>query len=138
MPTNKRQGGDANTRRDDDEQRHLRNVVLEEVEAILHKHECGGAIFIGSRNAAAWRFVLPKWSGLTTEAGGIVRIRISSRTPALRAIGDSTMHYVARMRDMCIEGAELFIALFMEAEDRLGGPGSIQHKRGTMKEPTGD
>jgi len=139
MANNLRQGGgDAGTSQDSADQQKLRNTVLEEIEAVLHKHEVGGAVFIASRDSSAWRFVIPKWSGITLEGPGYVRVRISSRTPALKEIADSTMHYVAMMRDMCIDGATLFARLFQQVEDQVGGPGSIEHRRRQMGTTRGD
>lgn len=132
-----KQGGDAGTRRDSDDQTQLRTRVCDELQAVMNKYEVGGCVFIASRESAAWRFVIPKWAGLTIEGPGI-RLRISSRTPALREVADSTMGMVGALRDMCYDAAMLFERLFGQAEQALGGPGSIEHRKLGIIEPEGD
>jgi hypothetical protein len=132
----KKLGGDAGTPRDTDDQRKLR-ALTEELTALMRKHEVGGVVILSSRESAAWLFEIPKWAGLTDEGVGL-RVRISSRTPALRAVADSTMHMVGTIRDMALDVATLFDVLWRNVEDQLGGPGSIQHRRARIIKPEGD
>jgi hypothetical protein len=132
----KKLGGDAGTPRDTDDQRKLR-ALTEELTAIMRKHEVGGVVILSSRESAAWLFEIPNWAGLTQEPRGL-RVRISSRTPALRAVADSTMHMVGTVRDMALDVATLFDVLWRNVEDQLGGPGSIQHRRARIIKPEGD
>lgn len=60
-----RQGGHAETHLDTDDQKHLREVVLEELEVVMRKHKCGGVVLINSFESAAWRYVFPEWGGFT-------------------------------------------------------------------------
>lgn len=120
-------GGDAGTSRDDDEQKRLRHVVLQELENVMKRHDVGGVLFVASREAAAWRFVLPRWGGLVAEQPGMLRLRISGRTPALRQVADWTMHFTCAMRDLCGHAAMALIDLVDNAERQLG-PGNLVHR----------
>lgn len=124
-----------NTDKDDDDQRRLRTVVCQELEDVLHKHDCGGVVFVASKRSSSWRFVLPLWGGIVIEGPGALRVRISSRTPALREVADQTMHYVADMRDMLAQSALMFMQLYDEVVEALGGPDHIEHAPAVMSGP---
>jgi hypothetical protein len=120
------QGGDAGTQKDSDDQRRLRNVVAEEIEAIMVKHDVGGVVFLASKASGAWRFVLPKWSVLQLEGGMRMRFKGTTRTPEGRDLFESTLHYVLCVRDMSRDCAALYADLFRCIEQGLP-PGAIEH-----------
>lgn len=120
-----RQGGEAETHRDTDDQKHLREVVLDELEAVMRKHKCGGAIFINSFESAAWRYVLPEWGGLAHhESGAGIRIRINSKTPDARKVGDATLGFISSLRDFSAQAFKLFDGLW-ETVSKVIGPENI-------------
>lgn len=126
MPTDKRQGGDAGTKKDNDDQRRLRNEVAEEIEAVMHKHGVGGAMFLCSEESAAWRFVLPQWSLLQFDTIGVLRFKGNTRTPRARALIENTLHYIGAVRDMAGECATMYGDLFACVERSLPDS-SISH-----------
>lgn len=99
---------------------------------MLRKHDCGGVVFAASRESSSWRFVLPMWGGIVIEGPGLLRVRISSRTPSLREVADATMHYVADMRDMLGQSALMFMDLYVKVEEALGGKSTIEHRFASM------
>jgi hypothetical protein len=120
------QGGDAGTQKDSDDQRRLRNVVAEEIEAIMVKHNVGGAVFLASKDSAAWRFVLPEWSALQFEGGIGMRFKGTTRTPEGRILFESTLHFLLAVRDMTRDCAALYADLYRCIEQGLP-PGAVKH-----------
>lgn len=114
-----RQGGHAETHLDTDDQKHLRDVVLEELEGVMRKHKCGGVILINSFESAAWRYVLPEWGGLIEEAGGL-RLRINSKTPRAREVGDSTLGFIKSIRDFSAQVFTMFDNVWEMASKAIG------------------
>lgn len=116
-----RQGGDADTHLDTDDQKHLRDVVLEELEAVMRKHQCGGVILINSFESAAWRYVLPEWGGLTGDAAsGGIRLRINSKSPRAREVGDATLGFIKSIRDFAGQVFMMFDGIWKMAEQAIG------------------
>jgi hypothetical protein len=122
------EGGTAGTIADSEAQRRLRYVVALEIQEVMTRHNVGGAIFIASELACAWKFVLPTWAGLRYEGDNGFRVKFSSKTPEGRLLADRTMHLIATMRDMTSNAALIFMNLFDMVEKQLG-PGQIEHKR---------
>lgn len=116
-----KQGGHADTHLDTDDQKHLREVVLEEVEAVMRKHQCGGVVLINSFESAAWRYVLPEWGGLSnqsTDAGMAMRMRIRAKSDPKQA--DATMGFIKSIRDFAGQVHELFDQLWERAVKEIG------------------
>lgn len=113
----RKEGGEADTHLDSDDQKHLRNVVLEEIEAVMRKHQCGGVVLLNSVESAAWRLVLPDWGGLYWMPEGI-RMRIRAKTAPAEA--DATMGFIRSMRDFSAQVFNRFDQLWATAEKALG------------------
>jgi hypothetical protein len=128
----RQQGGEADTHLDTDDQKRLREVVLEELEAVMRRHKCGGAIFINSFESAAWRYVLPEWGGLVDEGAGM-RIRINSKTPDARKVGDATLGFISSLRDFSAQAFKLFDTLW-ETVSKAIGPENIYDRLYDMSE----
>lgn len=121
------EGGDAGTKLDSIDQRWLRYEVLEEIEQVMRKHKVGGVVFVVSKESAAWRYVLPKWSGLRRE-GAHLRARWSGKTPEGRETADVTMHYVGALRDMTGQCALMHMKLWDLLVGQLRSTGgSVEH-----------
>lgn len=69
MPTDPddQQGGAAGTAYDSESQKWLRNKVAQEIEDVMTRHSVGGAVLLVSKEASAWRIVIPNWVGLFRE-----------------------------------------------------------------------
>ena len=116
-------GGDADTHEDTDDQIHLRNVVLQELAAVLQKHNCGGVLFVGSFKSVAWQIVDPQWSGIYVTpvgAGHELRLRIHSKTPEAAKMGNATVTYIKAMRDFSAQAFLRFDRLWEMAKRGLG------------------
>lgn len=79
-------------------------AALEEIEAVLKKHQVGGTIILVSRESAAFRVRYPEWCGIQPqdpdENGGMpVRIKLSSDD---KETSDSSLHCVLSMRDLLV------------------------------------
>lgn len=117
--------------KDNDDQRRLRVTISDELEAVMRKHDVGGAIFLASRDSASWRFVFPPWSGLQPEplpdGGAQLRLRLSSKAPELAS---ATVGMIANIRDMCTDAAEVFGRTFRRARRELEAQGAkVDHVR---------
>jgi len=113
---------------DDDDQMHLRQVVGDELEAVLRKYDAGGVLLLSSRTAAAWRSVFPSWCGLQPDPQAVLRLRINSRTPEAQANADATMHFIAAVREMCSDYANFYGRLWRQAVDALKAQGAeVEH-----------
>lgn len=123
-PWDEKQGGQAGTPKDDAAQRHLRNVVAQEFQALCDKHDIGGAFFLVGKQACAWRFVLPKWSQLMFE-GSNMRLRTKSSTQQERDDRDSTLFLIGMIGEMSGKCAVMFLEIFQNAQKAFGG--SIEH-----------
>jgi hypothetical protein len=113
----------------DNDQNRLRNLVSAELKAVLDKHDVAGVVLVISRDSAAWLTVFPKWSGLQRDPVHGARLRINSKTPEAKAQGDSTMHMIVSIRDMCGEYHNVFGRMFRQARDALRAQGAVvEHK----------
>lgn len=93
------QGGHAGTSRDSDAQKHLRNVIAEEIEHLMHKHQVGGIVLLSSRDATAWRIVLPTWIGLKREGAAGWRFKWKKEEQEVATL---TAHFVLSLRDAAV------------------------------------
>lgn len=108
-------------------------LCVKSLEDVIRKHDCGGVVFVASRESSSWRFVLPMWGGIVIEGVGLMRVRISTRTPALRAVAESTLHYVADMRDLLGQSALMFMDMFEQVESEMKKQGAeIEHSQALM------
>jgi hypothetical protein len=133
------QGGHAETHLDTDDQKHLRDVVLEEIETVMHKYGCGGVILISSFESSAWRYVLPHWGG----SGRGLRLRINSKSPLARQVGDSTLGFIKSMRDFSAQMFTMFDQVWEMASKAIGpenifDSGYDMSEAGKPKPPTPD
>jgi hypothetical protein len=119
-----KQGGHAGTIFDDEDQRRLRNEVAQEIEDVMAKHDVGGIVFLSSQKSAAWRFVIPKWSGLQIE-GSELRLRISTRTSEAHEISNTTVGMALRFFEMSSHCAAMFQAILDQVKDALGATGAL-------------
>lgn len=130
------EGGGAGTHLDSEEQQRLRNVVLEELAAVLRKHKCGGSLFISSFNSSAWRHVVPEWAGLENEVApdgrSGLRVRINTKSPEAQKIADATMGHIGSMRDMCMQAFIRFEAIWKMVVRELGGEENVEYKFADM------
>lgn len=119
----KRWGGDADTHEDTDDQIRLRNVVLQELVAVLQKHNCGGVLFVSSPKSCAWKIVDPQWAGIYTKSVGTgyeLRLRIHSKTPEAAAMANATVTHIKAMMDFCGQAFMRFDRLWQMAKRGLG------------------
>lgn len=128
----------------DEHRRHLEEVVIPELRAVMAKHEVGGVLLLAGREASAWRIVMPAWSGLQLEDApdgsgkAYARLRLNSRTPEARAQSNSTLGMIAHVRDMASDVTNLYGALLRQAKDALKAQGaSVNYVRGLGAYPDG-
>lgn len=100
-----KQGGAAGTAYDSKGQKWLRNTVAQEIEDLMVRHDVGGIILLNSKEASAWRFVIPGWAGLYKEDAGGWRFKWKKEE---REKADLTAHLVLRSRDMAMHVADFF------------------------------
>lgn len=72
-------------------------AVLDELGAVLKKHECGGTVVVVSREQAAWRITFPEWSTVYPEADDRMRVRLTSKNADL---SEASLHALLSMRDI--------------------------------------
>lgn len=127
---------------DSEAQRLIRDQVSGELEAVCKRYDVGGAFILVSKDAASWRSVFPSWCGLQPDPVHVLRLRLRSHTPEERENSDSTMHFVAAMREMCSEYANLYGRIWRQAVDALKAKGAtVEHaswdKRASRIDPLG-
>lgn len=114
---------------DSDDQRLLREVIADEVEAVFKKYDVSGAVMLCSRTAAAWRSIFASWSGLQPDPVHVLRLRMRSKTHEDQENGESTMHMIASLREMCSDYANLYGRLWRQAVDALRAQGAtVEHR----------
>jgi hypothetical protein len=124
------QGGHAETHLDTDDQKHLRDVVLEEIETVMHKYGCGGVILNGA--------------GLSkTSPGAACGCAINSKSPLARQVGDSTLGFIKSMRDFSAQMFTMFDQVWEMASKAIGpenifDSGYDMSEAGKPKPPTPD
>lgn len=72
--------------------------ALDEIEEVLRRRHLAGTIVLASSTHAAYRSVLPEWSGVQVNDRGI-RIKIRGDDPEHAA---ATMHLVLSVRDLLL------------------------------------
>lgn len=114
---------------DSEDQVLLRQVIGDEVEAVLKKYDVGGALMLVSRDSASWRSVFPSWCGLQPDPVTVLRLRMSSKTPEAQRDADCTMHFIATLREMCSDYANFYGRLWRQAVDALKVQGgTVEHR----------
>lgn len=113
---------------DDPEQAHLRGPVADEIEAVCKKYDVGGVLLLVSKTSASWRSVFPSWCGLQPDPVHVLRLRMNSRTPEAKENADSTMHFIATVREMCSDYANFYGRLWRQAVDAIKAQGgAVEH-----------
>jgi hypothetical protein len=111
---------------DGDDQVLLRQIIGDELEAVLKKYEVGGVLLLVSRTAAAWRSVFPAWCGLQPDPVHVLRLRMGTKVPEVDA--DATMQLIASVREMCSDYANFYGRLWRQAVDALKAQGAtVEH-----------
>lgn len=72
-------------------------AVLDELDAVLRKHECGGVMVIASKERAAWRVSFPEWSSVYQESDNRMRVRLRSKD---HNTGEQSLHFLLATRDI--------------------------------------
>lgn len=88
--------------------------------ALMREHDVGGAVFVVSKDAAAWAHALPPWAAIGPHpkgGGWIVQLRGS--TPAGLEKTEATMHFLGVMRDLSNDCLNLFGRLFRLAAEQI-------------------
>lgn len=118
MPTepDDKQGGAAGTAYDDEAQQWLRNKVAQDIEDVMVRHSVGGVVLLASKEAAAWRFVIPSWAGLYREGPNGWRFRWKKEQ---RAKADLTAQLVLAIRDLAMHSAAYFYDLAKQLESSV-------------------
>jgi hypothetical protein len=110
---------------DDDAQRLLRESVADEIESVCKKYGVGGVMLLCSRTAAAWRTIFPEWCGLQPDPVHVLRLRMSSSKPD---DASCTLAFIANIREMCSDYANLYGRLWRQAVDALHAQGAtVEH-----------
>lgn len=122
MPTDPddKQGGAAGTAYDSAAQKWLRNKVAQDVEDVMERHSVGGVVLLASKEASAWRIILPSWVGLSRESPDAWRFRWKKEE---RVKADLTAHFVMALGDLTMHVA----ALFHDLSERLNAHVEIDH-----------
>lgn len=81
--------------------------ALREIDAVLEKYQIAGNIMLASSTHAAFRFSLPKWSGVQIE-GDRLHVKLQSSDPAH---AESSLHLVLSLRDLTARSANLLVGV---------------------------
>lgn len=113
---------------DSSDQKHIRETVAAEIQAVMDRHQVGGVILLCSRESAAWRFVFPTWSALQSDPVYGARLRASSKIPGDAERLEAAMHMIGSLRDMTSDAANVFGSLWRQAKRAIeAGGGSVEH-----------
>jgi hypothetical protein len=110
--------------------------ALDEIEAVLRRRQLAGNVVLASSTHAAFRFVLPEWSGVQFETPERLRVRMKAGE---REHGSSTMHLVLSLRDLVTHQAAMLIHLAETVLAKLAEHGvEVDHAPFGGPEPRGD
>ena len=99
--------------------------ALDEIDAVLNKHEIAGHICLASSTHAAFRFTLPKWSAVQVDSGK-ARVKLTAGEHELAA---SSMHLILGLRDLSVMRAKVMIDLGELLEKKLKEAGiEVEHE----------
>lgn len=103
--------------RTEDQQR--LQALVEEIDAILKKHEIAGVCFLASRKSSAWVHHLPKWTGIVETITGLDLdlAEDDGRIDVPRA--ESAIHVLGCLRDLAYDCTTICGRLFRIAARQI-------------------
>lgn len=127
-----KQGGAAGTAYDSEAQKWLRNKVAQEIEDLMVRHNVGGVVLLASKQASAWRFVIPRWAALYREEPNGWRFRWKKGE---QDKADVTAHLVMSVRDLTMHSAAFFHDLAKHLEAHVEVEHELLPGLGRIKNP---
>ena len=92
--------------------------LLAKLQTICEDHGVGGSLLVVSKEAAAFRQIIPDWVGLRSDADGLF-LKINNDTREGLALARATVHFLGSMRDMSNDGLNLWGRIFRVVHQAL-------------------
>ena len=119
----------TNTAKDSPDQQRVRGV-LDEIHALLDKHELGAVVLVNSKESAAWELVVRDWGAFRILEDGsfLLHLQIKKADPEATKRTERTLAFVGSIRDMSRDATELFGRMFRQVKQELAKSGNeVEH-----------